>query len=197
MQILGADQTEISQNKWTTFGGTSLFPFPLVRTETTDSPFVQNFHFHFAVLLCHYCANCKFFLYTNEITSLKRMEKNPYHLTQTVSGIPNKKFWLHGKCPQYTKYNKLWAISILNRCMTDECYKIKKKKLYTRPTITGAISVPNQAEIEAQQSAGKRPPGAKRRKHTIGVKRGKKTTPRQGQETIGTKHRKKTIQCQV
>lgn len=48
-----ADQTEISPNKWTTFGGTPCFQ--LVRMEITIL-FVENFHFYFVVFLRHHCA---------------------------------------------------------------------------------------------------------------------------------------------
>ena len=49
-------------------------------------------------------------------------------------------------------------------------------------SITDAITATNQAVVEAQQSAGKGPPGAKRQEHALGVKRGKKTTRCQAQE---------------
>lgn len=75
--------------------------------------------------------------------------------------------------------------------MSNECYKIKNKKLHTWPIITGKITITKQAEIEAPQSAGKRPLGVKRRKHAIGAKRGKKATRRQrGKHAISAKRGK-------
>lgn len=57
------DQNKISRTKWTTFGGTPVFPFQLLKTEITVT-FAQNFDFHFVVSLRYqvvfWAANEKF-----------------------------------------------------------------------------------------------------------------------------------------
>ena len=88
--MLRVDQMEIFRNKWTTFGGISLFPFQPDETEITVQ-FAQNFHF--------YCSRLHQFL-----TSLSPAWKQKCpSVTRKIFGISDRKFGLNGKRPGSTR----------------------------------------------------------------------------------------------
>ena len=89
---------EILRNKRTTLGGTPLFSFQPVGTESTV-PSGQNFYF--------YCSRICLLLHqllepsrsTNEIASFSPAWKKRFLLSRKIFGISNRKFWLNGQHP--------------------------------------------------------------------------------------------------
>ena len=101
MQTECADQTEISWNKRTTFGGSCSIP---TSQNGNGRSICTIFPFSLWFFLSHHIV---FFLYTNEIASLESIEK-PFYLTRIVSGISNQNFSIHfcfgiiNICPCYS-----------------------------------------------------------------------------------------------